>query len=387
MKSFSYRSQSSHLKILMATSFTTCALFITSCHDSDGKNSEYDTVAAADLEIIQVVHTTGTLKAVVSVDVGSQVSGKIAALHADFNSVVHKGQLLAEIDSTVYRAELAQTQGQLESAMAEITLKEKNLERKKTLFPLKASSQFDLDQAIAELAESHATVTIDKAQVESAKANLEYCEITSPIDGIVISRKVNEGQTLIAAMNTPVLFTIAQDIRQMDISADISEGDIGQIYQDQPVTFTVESFPGDEFIGKVKQVRCSPTTTQNVVTYETIISVENPQKRLFPGMTTDVSIAVAHRQHAIAVPNAALRFSPPDGAIINNLPRESGNRPQQIIYTYNGRGKELNAVPITEGISDGVHTEIVNGLNLGNNVVVSTHSKNLGGPAYMEPSP
>ena len=179
--------------------------------------------------LVQHVTASGTLSAVVSVDVGSQVSGKISALNVDFNSPVKKGQLVAEIDPTVYQAALRQAEGELASAKADVTLKRQNLERKKILVPLKAASQLDLDQAIAELAQAEATVVIQEAALESAQANLGYCKITAPVDGVVISRKVDLGQTVNAAMNTPVLFTVAQDITKMNISAAVSEADIGQV--------------------------------------------------------------------------------------------------------------------------------------------------------------
>jgi HlyD family secretion protein len=191
----------------------------------------------------------------VSVDVGSQVSGKITHLYADFNSPVHKGQLVAEIDPTVYEAQLQQAQGDLASARADVTLKGQNLQRKKILVPLKAASQLDLDQAVAELAQAEATVTIKEAALHSAQANLSYCKITAPVDGIVISRKVDEGQTVIAAMSTPVLFTVAQDITKMNITADISEADIGQVKVGQHVEFGVDAFPNEVFHGKCR--RCA----------------------------------------------------------------------------------------------------------------------------------
>ena len=264
-------------------------LAIAGCHRSAGKGPayEYATVARGNLQ--QHVTASGSLSAVVSVDVGSQVSGKITHLYVDFNSPVHKGQLVAEIDPTVYEAQLQQAQGDLASARADVTLKGQNLQRKKILVPLKAASQLDLDQAVAELAQAQATVTIKEAALHSAQANLGYCKITAPVDGIVIARKVDEGQTVIAAMSTPVLFTVAQDITKMNITADISEADIGQVKTGQDVEFGVDAFPNEVFHGKVAQVRKSPTTTQNVVTYQTIIAVNNPEQKLFPGMTADVS--------------------------------------------------------------------------------------------------
>ncbi|HEY6457237.1 MAG TPA: efflux RND transporter periplasmic adaptor subunit, partial [Steroidobacteraceae bacterium] len=190
-------------------------LALVGCGRSANSGATYEYASVARGNILQHVTASGSLSAVVSVDVGSQVSGKITHLYVDFNSPVHKGQLVAEIDPTVYEAQLQQAQGDLASAKAEVTLKRQNLQRKQVLVPLKAASQLDLDQATAELAEAEATVIIKEAAMHSAQANLGYCKITAPVDGIVISRKVDEGQTVIAAMSTPVLFTVAQDITKM----------------------------------------------------------------------------------------------------------------------------------------------------------------------------
>jgi HlyD family secretion protein len=300
------------------------------------------------------------------------VSGKITHLYADFNSPVHKGQLVAEIDPTVYEAQMQQAQGDLASARADVTLKGQNLQRKKILVPLKAASQLDLDQATAELAQAQATVTIKQAALHSAQANLSYCKITAPVDGIVISRKVDEGQTVIAAMSTPVLFTVAQDITKMNITADISEADIGQVKLGQNVEFGVDAFPNEVFHGTVSQVRKSPTTTQNVVTYQTIIAVNNPDQKLFPGMTADVSILVLERTHILKVPNAALRYSPPDNAKFSTAPPKQLQRAQQLAYLLQADNTTLTPKIVHTGATDGVSTEIVEGLSAADRVVTAT---------------
>jgi HlyD family secretion protein len=343
------------------------------CKRSGGA-AQFETVAATRGDISEHVTASGTLSAVVSVDVGSQVSGKISALAVDYNSPVKKGQLVAEIDPTVYEAALRQAQGELASANATVILKRQNLERKKILVPLKAASQLDLDQATAELAEAEASVTINQAALESAQANLGYCKITAPVDGIVIARKVDLGQTVIAAMTTPVLFTVAQDISKMNISAAISEADIGQVKEGQPVDFTVDAFPEETFHGLVTQVRKSPTTTQNVVTYETIITVDNPEKKLFPGMTADVSILVAERKNVLKIPNTALRYSPPEGVTFAEAPPKNFGRSQRLIYALGANASTLNPVLVKAGITDGVDTEILDGLDEKTAVVTSTLS-------------
>jgi HlyD family secretion protein len=347
-------------------------LVLSGCGRSTNKGAAYEYASVTRGNILQHVTASGSLSAVVSVDVGSQVSGKVTHLYVDFNSPVHKGQLVAEIDPTVYEAQLQQAQGDLASARAEVTLKKQNLERKKVLVPLKAASQLDLDQATAELAEAEAAVTIKEAAMHSSQANLGYCKITAPVDGIVISRKVDEGQTVIAAMSTPVLFTVAKDITKMNITADISEADIGQVKDGQNVEFGVDAFPNEVFHGAVAQVRKAPTTTQNVVTYQTIIAVNNPEQKLFPGMTADVSILVLERDKVLTVPNATLRYSPPDNARFSTPPPKQLQRAQQLAYQLQADNRTLAPKIVHIGATDGVSTEILDGLAQGDRVVTAT---------------
>jgi HlyD family secretion protein len=356
-------------------------LALAGCGRSNNRGPAYEFATVSRADVLQHVTASGALSAVVSVDVGSQVSGKVTHLYVDFNSPVHKGQLVAEVDPTVYEAQLQQAQGDLASAQADVTLKHQNLERKKVLVPLKAASQLDLDQATAELAQSEATVTIKEAALHSAVANLGYCKILSPVDGIVIARKVDEGQTIVAAMTTPVLFTVAQDITKMNITADISEADIGQVKTGQDVEFGVDAFPNEVFHGKITQVRKSPTTTQNVVTYQTIIAVNNPDQKLFPGMTADVSILVLERDKVLMVPNAALRYSPPDDAKFTTDPPKKLERSQQLAYVLQADNRTLAPRIVHTGATDGVSTEILDGLKLGEHVVTATSS--TGKPAVF----
>lgn len=357
------------------------------CKPSGAASAQYETAKAVRGDIVQRVTASGTLSAVVSVDVGSQVSGKISALHVDFNSPVKKGQLIAEIDPTVYEASLRQAQGELASVKATVTLKRQNLERKKALVPLKAASQLDLDQATAELAQAEATVIIREAALESAQANLGYCKITAPVDGIVISRKVDVGQTLIAAMTTPVLFTIAQDITKMNISASVSEADIGLVRAGQTVDFTVDAFSEETFHGTITQVRKAPTTTQNVVTYETIISVDNPEQKLFPGMTADVSILVSEKKGVLKVPNTALRYTPPDNAAFEQASPQKLERSQRLVYTTSANGTKLKPLVVKSGITDGADTEVLDGLNDGVPVVTSTLTAAAKSGGFGSPPP
>ncbi len=352
----------------------TLLAFLGSACRPHGPAARFETVPVRRGDIVQHVTASGTLSPVVSVEVGSQVSGKISALHADFNSPVKKGQLVAEIDPTVYEAALQQAAGELAGAKANLTLRRQNLERKKILVPAKAASQLDLDQANAEVAQAEATVVIREAALASARANLGYCKITAPVDGVVISRRVDLGQTVIAAMTTPLLFTIAQDITRMNIAAAISEADIGLVKEGQPVSFTVDAFADEIFDGVVSQVRRSPTTTQNVVTYETIIAVENPGRKLFPGMTANVSVLVAERKGVLKIPNLALRYSPPEGVPFEQSPPKEFGRTQRLVYAPGTNPAELKPVLVKAGITDGTETEIAAGLDENAAVVVSTLS-------------
>lgn len=336
-------------------------LLVVACTGASGESWVFGTVPVTRGDLIQHVTATGSLSAVVSVDVGSQVSGKIAALYADFNSPVRKGQLVAEIDPSLYAASLRQSLGELASARAEVVLKRQNLVRKRKLVPLRAASALDLDQATAELAKAEAAVSIREAVVESAQANLGYCKITAPVDGIVIARRIDTGQTVIAAMSSPVLFVIAQDITKMHISAAVSEADIGMVCPGQPVEFTVDAYPDEVFAGVVIQVRKAPAAIQNVVTYDTIISVSNPDQKLFPGMTADVAIRVAERSAAWKVANAALRFSPPARVSFERPPPAKLDRNQKLAFLPASDGSRLRPHVVRTGISNGVETELLEG--------------------------
>ena len=373
--------------ILPATVAALALALLAGCKPAGAGAHQYETTSVARGNLVQHVTASGTLSAVVSVDVGSQVSGKISAMSVDFNSPVKKGQLVAEIDPIVYEAQLRQAEGEFASAQASVTLKRQNLERKKILAPQHAASQFDLDQAVAELAQAEAFVIIKQATVDSARANLGYCKITAPVDGIVIARKVDLGQTVIAAMSTPILFTIARDITKMNINAAISEADIGLVKDGQTVDFTVEAFPDELFHGHVTQVRKSPTTTQNVVTYETIIIVENPEQKLFPGMTADVSILVRERNGALNIPNTALRYTPPDDVKYETTPPAKLESNQRLVYQTGGDPAKLRPVVIKAGITDGVNTEILEGLDEGAPVVTSSLSSTPKSGGFGGPPP
>ena len=272
----------------------------------------YNTAVIAKGNVRQVVTATGQLDAVLSVDVGSQISGLIVKLHADFNTVVKKDQIIAEIDPATYQQKLRQAEANLASTRAANKLQRLNTERTHELFAKALVTQQDLDQADALLAQSDAQLLTSQATVENARVDLDRCSIRSPIDGMVISKQTEEGKTVAASLNSPTLFTIANDLAKMQITAAVAEADVGSVEKNQNVTFTVDAFPARSFTGQVTQVRNAPKTTQNVVSYETIITVDNRDLKLRPGMTANVSIVVASRENTVRIPNSALRVRLPD---------------------------------------------------------------------------
>jgi HlyD family secretion protein len=274
---------------------------------------EYTTTTVARGEITQVITATGQLDAVLSVDVGSQISGLIQKLHVDFNSPVKKGDLLVEIDPATYEQRLRQAEANLASTEASNKLQRLNTERTKELRAKNLVSQQEFDQAVAQLQQSEAQLLTSKATVENARVDLARCKIMSPIDGVVISKQTEEGKTVAASLNAPVLFTIANDLGKMQITAAVGETDIGSVQVGQPVNFTADAFPNRSFKGVVTQVRNAPKTVSNVVSYDTIISVDNRDLKLRPGMTANVSIVVAKRENVLRVPNSTLRVRMPEG--------------------------------------------------------------------------
>lgn len=287
-------------------------------------NISYRTEAVTRGDIEAVVVTSGTLNPVTVVDVGSQVSGRIAKLYADFNSHVKEGQVVAELDQSILQSKVEQNQANYQSAVASLekakveleNLKKKHdrslelFEKNLISFEEKEAAETQYLSAKTDVQSSEARVQQAKSQLDSSKVDLSYAIIKSPIDGIVISRNVNLGQTVAASFQAPVLFQIANDLSKMRLECSVDEGDIGNVKEDQKVRFTVESFPRDTFAGKVTQVRYSPEVVQNVVTYTTIVEVENPEMKLMPGMTATVTIIIGEAKNALRVPNAALRFTP-----------------------------------------------------------------------------
>src|SRR6184192_3283543 len=272
--------------------------------------TEFQTATVTRGPITQAVTATGSLNPVVNVQVGSQVSGNIAKLFADFNSQVKAGQVVAQIDPVLFQATVTQAEGDLANAQAALELAKVNATRTQELFAKKTSSQADVDQAMANLHQAEANVKIKQGALDKAKADLDHCTITSPIDGVVISRSVDVGQTVAASLQAPVIFAIANDLTKMQIDSNVAEADVGAVSVNQDVDFTVDAFPTRTFHGKVVQVRNAPITVQNVVTYDTVIGVNNADLKLKPGMTANVSIVIAHRDDVLKLKNAALRYRP-----------------------------------------------------------------------------
>jgi HlyD family secretion protein len=365
----------------VVTLMAVTSLGLVSCKPAGEAKPRYETAAVKREDLSQVVTASGSLSAVVSVDVGSQISGIVNSLYADFNSPVKKNCIVAEIEPSIYQAAAHQAEGDLASAKAGLELCRQTLVRKESLIAQHAATQADYDKAIADLHQAEATVTIKTAALERARADLDHCKIYAPVDGIVIARKVDVGQTVAAAMTTPILFTIAADITKMHIDASVSEADIGQVNVGQKVDFNVDAFPDEVFHGVVAQVRKAPTTTNNVVTYSTIVDVDNPEQKLFPGMTADISIHVAERKNVPAIPNAALRFAPPEGAKFTPGTNAVAplTRSQRLVYVVAADRITLTPILTRVGVNNGVDAEVLEGLKEGDRVVTGAAAIAKGG--------
>lgn len=354
---------------------------------------QYKTGPVERRHIVGRVTASGTLSALVTVQVGTQVSGRIQKLYADFNSPVKKGDIVAKIDPALFEASVQQAQANFLSAKAGVATSEANAgnadkqyARTKALREQNLAAQMDLDTAEATVATSHAAIDASRAAVaqsaaalHQAQVNLSYTSIISPIDGVVISRSVDTGQTVAASLSAPTLFTIAQDLTKMQVDTNVAEGDVGRLEVGMKTYFTVDSFPGQRFWGKIRQIRNAATTLQNVVTYDAVIDVDNTDLRLRPGMTANVTVVYAERQNALAVSNAALRFRPPpslasgDGSAQagpggegRRHPRGAGSagppdaRPERRSL-WVMRGGVPRSLSVHTGLTDGTVTEVVDG--------------------------
>ena len=312
------------------------------------------------------VTATGTIEAVTSVTVGTQVSGIVNKLYVDYNSQVKKGQVIAELDKTNLLSELNTAKANLASAQSSLNYQAANMERYKTLYKKGLVSADEYENALLTYRQAKEQVASSKENVQRAQTNLGYATITSPIDGTVISKSVEEGQTVAASFNTPELFTIAKDLTNMQVVANVDEADIGGVKEGNRVTFTVDAYPDDTFEGTVKQVRLEATTTNNVVTYEVVISAPNADLKLKPGLTANVTIYTQERSGVLAVANKALRFTPTKETVGKDI-KIVDCKGKNKVWTLND--KTLTAHPVTIGQTDGINTEITKGLKQGDKIV------------------
>lgn len=336
---------------------------------SGGKKEEkitFDTAAVAPANIMNSITATGTIEPVTSVTVGTQVSGIVSKLFVDYNSVVRKGQVIAELDKTNLMSQRNTAKTQLATAQSLLNYQTANYKRYKTLFEKGLVAADDFDNAKLSYTQAKEQVVSAKEEVQRAQTNLGYATITSPIDGVVLSKSVEEGQTVAASFSTPELFTIAQDLTNMQVVADVDEADIGDVKEGERVTFTVDAYPDDTFEGEVKQVRQEATTTNNVVTYEVVISAPNADLKLKPGLTANVTIYTAERKGVLSVPSKALRFTPQKETVGKMKIVDVANAKNKV---WTIEGNSIVAHKVNIGMTDGTNTQIVSGIAEGTKVI------------------
>lgn len=342
---------------------------------SGGKKEQAVTFDTAKVELANIknsVTATGSVEPVTSVTVGTQVSGIISRLYVDYNTVVKKGQIIAELDKTNLISELNTAKANLSSAQSSLNYESANYKRYATLFKKGLVSADEYESAKLNFEKAKDQVAQSREMVQKAQTNLSYAIITSPIDGVVISKSVEEGQTVAASYATPELFTIAKDLKDMQVVANVDEADIGDVKEGERVSFTVDAYPNDTFEGVVKQVRQEATTTNNVVTYEVVISAPNSELKLKPGLTANVTIYTAERQNVLCVSTKALRFTPTQDLIKDCKIVDCKGKNK--VWTREGNTFKAHAVQI--GMSDGIHTEILSGVSKGLEIITDAKAAN-----------
>lgn len=345
------------------------AAVMTGCSKKTGFT--YSEAEAVKQDIVNSVTATGTIEPVTSVDVGTQVSGVISKLYVDYNSVVKAGEVIAELDRTNLMSELSSAQASLKSAQSELDYQKTNYERYKTLYDKGLISANDFEQARLSYVQAQQKTQQQKESVKKAQTNLGYATITSPIDGVVLSKEVEEGQTVASSFSTPTLFKIARDLTDMRVIADVDEADIGDVKEGQRVTFTVDAFPDDTFEGQVTQVRQEATTESNVVTYEVVISAPNDDLKLKPGLTANVVILTMEAKDVLAVPSKALRFTPRE-AMLNSDETITDTDAKEKVWVK--EGSNLKAVAVETGMTNGTLTQITKGLKPGTHVLTEVNA-------------
>lgn len=344
-------------------------VFWYSTDQKESKTSPYKTRSAERGDIIQTISANGTLTPLILVNVGTQVSGTVAKLYADYNDRVEIGQVLAELDPALLRAQLQQSSANLLSAQTALKIAQNKLKRHRLLQQQGFISPEALEIVEQETEAARAQTAVTKAQVDRDQTNLNYSIIRSPISGVVIARDVDIGQTVAANFQTPTLFKIAKDLRQMQINISVAEADIGLLHIGQPINFSVDAFQNLQFSGTVKQVRLNPVIQENVVTYNVVAIVDNEDEKLLPGMTANIHFVVAQKNDVLRAPNAALRFQPKDNQV-NESGRDSLRAASSKLYILKDNKPSL--VNVVTGISDGNHTEIISGeINPGDPVIIS----------------
>jgi HlyD family secretion protein len=365
------------------------AIFLWHGHSSKmASASVYETEAVTRGDLVHSVSANGTLNPVTLVNVGTQVSGTVNRLYVDFNSRVRKGDVLLTLDDSLYSAQSRQSQANLMNARASLELARANEARARGLFAKEYISKQELDTAVTAVKSAQAQVDLAQAQSDKDRVNLQYTRILSPVSGVVVDRLVDVGQTVAASFQTPTLIKIAQDLTKMQIDSSFAEADVGSIKVGQAARFTVDAFPDRQFEGSVSQVRLNPTTVQNVVTYDVVISVSNTDQTLLPGMTAFVTIAVDRRDNVLMVPNAALRFHPKQGQDDTRARAPWGRRgaegaghngaPMGTVYVLRDGSPE--PVRVTTGITDNRHTQVVDGKLAAGDLVITGSKDDAAAP-------
>ena len=360
-----------------------CVFFVIKGKKSANKELVIRTHVVGTYTVENTVTATGTLEPVETVEVGTQVSGKVVKIYVDFNSVVKKGDLLAELDKLTLNESMSRAQANLTSSESQLKYAKLTFERTKQLYEANAATLADFEAAQNTYTQAQMSMKNAQAQYDQARVDLGYADIYSPIDGVVLDRAVEVGQTVAASFSTPTLFTLANDLTRMQVEANVDEADIGQVKVDQRVTFTVDAYPEDVFNGKVNQIRMKPTTTSNVVTYTVIIDAPNPEQKLFPGMTASVTI-VTEEQTGLAAPAEAFNFTPSEQVmkeLMKNAERpdfpEGDVRPSRPVFNerptmvWVKNGSNIMPRPVKTGMSDGAYKIIESGVNAGDSIVLS----------------
>lgn len=345
-------------------------LYLYSSGNGVEKRYRMETIARGDLA--QIVSANGTLNPVKLVNVGTQVSGTVKHLYADFNDRVTKGQVLLELDQSLLAAQVRESEANVANAKAALELARANEARAKSLFARAYVSKQELDQAIQARESAEAQLNLARAQLDKDRVNLGYTVIRSPVSGVVVSRVVDVGQTVAASFQTPTLFVIAEDLSRMQIDSNFAEADVGQIRVGQKVRFSVDAYPNRDFEGVVKQIRLNPTIQSNVVTYDVVVSVDNPEQLLLPGMTAYVNVILAERKDVLLVPNAAFRFRPSETTgSKHTTSRKRSTEDSKTKTVYVVRDGALKSMRVAIGVSDSRNTEVTGGdLKAGDKVIV-----------------